>query len=44
MPELKHHFQTDPRDEDWIDAEDSDYDFVSYEKPSPEYVDDVWDY
>lgn len=44
MKALKHHFQINPRDEDWVDAEDSDYDSVSRVKPSPEYIDDAWDY
>lgn len=44
MLESKHHFLTDPRDEEWIDSEQSDYDSVSWEQETPNYDDDAWDY
>jgi len=44
MLELKHHFQTDPRDGDWIDSDQSEYDSVSWEQEPEEYEDDDWDY
>ena len=44
MIEFQHHFQTDPRDEDWVDSDQSDYDSVSWEQEPEEYVDDDWDY
>lgn len=51
MPELKHHFQTDPKDENEIDnsikqyddIENSEYDSISIPKPKP-YNDDEYDY
>ena len=44
MIEFQHHFQTDPRDEDWIDSDQSEYDSVSWQQEPEEYIDDDWDY
>jgi len=44
MIEFQHHFQTDPRDKDWIDSDQSDYDAISWGDVPEEPEDDVWEY
>ena len=50
MPELKHHFQTDPKDkrpkdtEPFVDHDNNEYDSINIPKPSPDYIDDDYDY